>query len=109
MPKMTIVKVIKRKNTLRIFIDDEKVQDADLNVCYLDQVEELIFQSMAQACGFDLQDEDSYMEYCNEFWSVDFFDEENLNDTLCNYNVKAVFSGFGKHGVVKTLFNATHK
>ena len=109
MPKTTIVKVIKRKNNFRIFINDEKIQDADLNECYLDQVEEFIFQAIARACGYDLNNEDSYSEYCSEFWEVDFLDPDSINDVSSSYNVKAVFNGFGKQGVARSLCIATHK
>ena len=109
MPKMTVVKVIKRKDIFKLFIDESKEYEVNLGQVTLDEIEEVLFYKIGKACGYDLLDEDAYAEYSGLFWGIDFFDPEDLNEMTHNYSVKVVFNGFGKQGVVKTLYKATQK
>lgn len=99
----------KRKKRIKIFFvpfrkKKELIKEIDLssnnNDFIIDDIEQIIFEEVAKACGFDLENDCALQEFCKEFWGVDFFDIKEINPVANIYNLEVEADGFGRGGMM---------
>lgn len=108
--------IYKRKKLIKIFFvpfrkEKELIKEIDLssNNIEIDEVETIFFESVMRVCGFDVDNEEAYLEFCKEFWNVDFFDVEDINQCAAAYNLMVIANGFGRGSMASAIVSELSK